>query len=541
MVNEADLRGKSDSDLESMLKECMRRIAALTYPASEKLKQAESAGWAGWEESLHQEALEPLAEANRLSEEGDLIAKELERRYGHEVLYGDRQFRTAKPWRLDQRWYRKDLTTRTVPPARDIDEMLPRALENLLSQVPTSWWAHQQSLVNEEQRRAVLQPLLLCGRERWPMGFPALHKFANYLVVANDHIRKEPLLDTYTAARAIPQICSLGLSLETLREVKGADSKLRELRRAPSVETDSRIFELLVAAAFARMGHDVAFIEETARTKTPDLRLNETPVPTVIECKRRQPLNEYEKGEFSVIRDVFALLCTERMQLGLVGELAIDFRQEVIDIPPSGIVKSIRDVSNSLSLYAAKETEWGTICLRPVDVSQEFERTRLYSPEFLERVFGTDLELDEFDGICAVAGNDRFPEVECAELPFLLKWTSNSPAALERKLQTIKTLWVEAVNQIPTGEMGLIYLAYEEGHRPSLADARTDAIQDLTKTVRFERRAIAVPMTVISRLYPNVVHEGRPDFIESTIPAAVAGWDNFIFWTQEMPTSVFNL
>ena len=136
--------------------------------------------------------------------------------------------------------------------------MLPPALESLLSQVPRSWWLHQQSLVSEGQRNAVLQPLLLCGRERWPMGFPGLHKFANYLVVANDHIGQEPFLDTYMAARAIPQICSLGLSLETLKEVKGADSKLRELCRAPDVETDSRIFELLVAAAFASMGHDAS-------------------------------------------------------------------------------------------------------------------------------------------------------------------------------------------------------------------------------------------------------------------------------------------
>ena len=209
------------------------------------------------------------------------------------------------------------------------------------------------------------------------MGLPALHKFANYLVVANDHIRKEPFLDTYTAARAIPQICSLGLSLEALKEVKGADSKLRELWRAPSGETDSRIFELLVAAAFARMGHSVAFIEETTQQKTPDLRLYENPVPMVIECKRRQPLNGYEASEFSVMKEVFALLRAQRRELGLVGELTIDFKQEIIGFPAAGIVECIRDITNSLSPYAAKETEWGTIQLRPVDVSQE---VRTHSP-----------------------------------------------------------------------------------------------------------------------------------------------------------------
>ena len=412
-------------------------------------------------------------------------------------------------------------------------------MESLLSQVPQPWWRRQQSLVSHEQRKNVLQPLMLCGTERWPMGLPALHKFANYLVAANHHIRKEPFLDTSTAARAIPQICSLGFSLETLKEVKGADTKLKQLFRAPGTETDSRIFELLVAAAFARMGHDVGFIEETAQAKTPDLRLYDKPVPMVIECKRKQPLNDYEHREFSVMREVFTLLHAERMELGLVGELAIEFKQEITNLSAADIVQSVRDMTTALSPYVVHEAEWGTLNLRPGPVSQDLEPTRLYSPDFLASVFGTDLELEEFDGICAVAENARFPEVERAELPFLFKWTSDSPDALQRKVQTIKTLWVEAVDQIPTGEMGLIYLAYEEGHRPSLADARTDAIRELSDTIYFKRSGIGVPMTVISRLYPNVVFEGRPDFIESTVPLAAGPWDNFAFWIQEMPTSIF--
>ena len=86
-----------------------------------------------------------------------------------------------------------------------------------------------------------------------------------------------------------------------------------------------------MAAAFARLGHDVEFIE-TAGSKTPDLRLHGEPIPIVIECKRRQNLNAYEIKEFSVIRCLFDALCAEREKLGLVGELSIDFKQEVIGL-----------------------------------------------------------------------------------------------------------------------------------------------------------------------------------------------------------------
>ena len=49
---------------------------------------------------------------------------------------------------LDRRWYREDLTTQTVPSTHDMDEMLPQALENLLSEVSPSWLRHQQSMVS---------------------------------------------------------------------------------------------------------------------------------------------------------------------------------------------------------------------------------------------------------------------------------------------------------------------------------------------------------------------------------------------------------
>ena len=79
-------------------------------------------------------------------------------------------------------------------------------------------------------------------------------------------------------------------------------------------------------------------------------------------------------------------------KLGLIGELIIDFKQEMVNLPVAEIVQDVRDITKSLSLYATKEIEWGTIALRPVSISTTFESTRPYSPDFLENVFGVDLE-----------------------------------------------------------------------------------------------------------------------------------------------------
>ena len=530
-----DFQARTVDELVATLQANRDEIDSLVASASEKFKQSEAAGW---DEDIYREGTEKHKVVQRLLREGARVHEELERRLGPEALADSNRIQAGDLGDHEQRWYRKDLTTQQVPTTRDIDEDLPDAVENLLSHLPKSWWKHQRSLIDENQRNTLLQPLLLYGRERWTKGFAKIHKYAHYLNVAEDHLNREPRLEIYAAARAVPQICSLGKSVDSLKDVKGADLKLRQLHKAPSAETDARIFELLVAASFARMGHDVAFIETTAE-KTADLRLYGLPFPTVVECKRRQTLNAYEIKEFEIMRSVFAILSSDRKRLGLVGEVSVDFGQEIAQVPVSEIVESIRGLTRSLSPHGAKETHWGTISLRPVTVSQHIEPTRLYSPDFLEKVFGIDLELDEFDGICAMTENSQSPVADRAELPFLMKWTSNSEAAIERKLQTVKTLWVEAVTQIPTGEAGLIYLAYEEGRRPSLADARTDALRELIRDFYFKRSAIAMPMTLISRLLPNVVGEGRPDLIENTIPLVEGDEENYDFWTQEMPTRVF--
>ena len=53
MFEASDLREKSDQDLAAMLEQYERRVGRLTFSASEKLKQSESAGW---DDGLSQEA-----------------------------------------------------------------------------------------------------------------------------------------------------------------------------------------------------------------------------------------------------------------------------------------------------------------------------------------------------------------------------------------------------------------------------------------------------------------------------------------------------
>jgi len=160
----------------------------------------------------------------------------------------------------------------------------------------------------------------------------------------------------------------------------------------------------------------------------------------------------------------------------------------------------------------------------------------LYGPAFLKHVFGWPGESLEFDGICAVVANAKRLDVGRAELPFCLKWRQTHSQCIDRKARTIVSLLKEAWEQIPTGEAGFIYVAFEDSLRPSVADRRTHRIIELADTLYFKQRH-AVPMRiVVNRVYPQPIEDGRPDLIESSIPLSVEPDDTL---SSFLPTCVY--
>lgn len=74
----------------------------------------------------------------------------------------------------------------------------------------------------------------------------------------------------------------------------------------------------------------------------------------------------------------------------------------------------------------------------------------------------------------------------------------------------------EAIDQIPAGEMGIIYLCYQEGSSADIADERSQRIQrELADW--YHRPGIWIPAIFINRLYARVLGEGNPDLIENVM------------------------
>jgi hypothetical protein len=513
------------------LSELQAQIRAKIRLHSQLLKDADKAGWEKFTTDRSSAVLEEILSLQKELNELLGFAEEQLAKDGH-MLPEEPKIALDEP----ARWWKKDLSTEDVPILRWIEDSLKVGLELLIDRLPQGWWKAQQKLREAAGYASLQESIALYGGVSGNSPAHRVHRYAYALMLAQDLMEKREQYDIYEGALFVPFIGALCTLLDPLREVKGGYDKLDELRRAPSEEVNSRLYEIIVAARCASLGREVEFLD-TGTDPTPDLRIHDLGFPVVVECKMQSRLSNRERQEFETMQRVFRALIDGREQRGLVGSLTIISNRPLEEIGDAVLVEAAMRCTTGINPYQTIEEDWGAVSFAPLELSLELEEpTRIYSPEFMEQVFGWNLESAQHDGICAVVKNNRAMTLGRAELPFCLKWAVEHEDALSRKARLLASNLSEAFSQIPVGEAGLVYLAYEETHRAPVADHRTQRFLDMMAEWTIRKRGINPMLIVLNRLYPNALHDGRPDLIESAIPSGFTGEN---VWAGMMPMMVF--
>lgn len=435
-------------------------------------------------------------------------------------------------------WYRDVFEAR---PTEDLDWFAETGLEKLLRIVPPQW------LQTEAQKRHRLGGEFLTSPLHLVSGLPLSNahfsgttpqRFAQMLLSCRDHLAQADNLDFFAASMFVPEIAVLGNSIEEIRAAgPEAQRKLSSLFEMPDDLVTSTVFELLVGAACVRKGLDIQMLREDRVRKVPDYRFRGFGgVPCVVECKRRLGLTTYEQTEAQVVEGMYPPIRDSLIDAGMHASIELVFTKPITGINVADVVVTIINaIEHDVDKDEPRQTEWGSVAVRNLPYTGTLARTRLYSPDFLQQVFRWTRLESEWDGLlCEVEPPDRIM-VNSFRNPICLKWRSVSETAITKKARGIGSLWSDAVKQIPAGEQGFIYIAYPEGSRPEIADARTKHILD-TLPASWHRWFVRVPMTVVSRLYPRPIHEGRPDLIESSLPGTAKGQQH---WLSRLPQLIF--
>ena len=525
-----------EEHLEGM-REIDGKIRTKLYEHSELMKRAERTDW---DAAILADADARMAEARLLQKESKKRLAALEESLTEEERrrLDDLSPRTMKPDSTSRLW-KQELSAKVMEPttAVSIDDSLNQGLDKILAHIPVNWLHEQQEIGKAFGHGHLRRPLVLYGSSRADELQIPVHRFAYGVFEALSLAEKSCDYDIYEGGRLLPEIGALCLAIDALKGVRNGIAKLRELSRAPSDETYSRLFELLVAARCAELGRDVEFLNPGV-TKTPDLRIYDYGFPAVLECKRQSSLAAYENREIVSVNDAFRALSVRRRKLGLVGDLQIVFNEDAERVPTGKIINAAEECVRSLNPYSALKTDWGALTFSPLAVSTQLDHeTLLYSPYFLEKVFDWHGDNAEYDGLCALVENNNSMRVGRAELPFSIRWRVDKESALDRKARCVTTLLAEAIAQIPTGEGGFVYICYDDSHRAAVADRRTKRIFELARTFQVRKRGIRPPLLiVVGRLFPQPLGDGRADLIESNIPITT---DEENVWDGFMPGRIF--
>lgn len=442
----------------------------------------------------------------------------------------------------DDRWSREQVEG--APPTSFFEESFD-ALDNLLSTVDQDWLKAQGQGDVRLGSAFLKRPLHIVGGTRLPPAdVPAStpQRWAHMLLVAIDNRAKRDDLDFFAAASFVPDVIALAERLPLIKDLGPyAADVFASLKTAPDDKVSASIYELLVGTTCRRRGLNVEMLRESRASKSPDFRVHDLGIPAVVECKRRLRLSQYELVEARWVEHLYGAVRTELRDRGLHGAIGASFDVPLLTVSADAFAKHVLDTLRHGRDLAPSETEWGWLSFvrLPYDGDvrdPQVGATRLYSPDFLEKAFGWKPLQDEWDGIICEVEPPSSVRVQRYRDPLCLKWRSSSAEALLKKTRGITSLWADAAKQIPAGESGILYLAYPEGGRAELADARTDDIREST-TRWWHRWSVRLPLTVVSRLYPRALGVGTPDLIESAVPIVEEGMEYLL---SRFPTLVFS-
>jgi hypothetical protein len=382
--------------------------------------------------------------------------------------------------------------------------------------------------------------LHIVGRQRLlPIAAPPRpQRFAQMLLVCDDFLKGRDDIDLFAGPILVSEAASLGASMDEIRRLgPEAERKLRSLPAESERDVASVVYELLVGAACVRAGRDAEMLPATPKSKSPDFRIHDLTVPLVVECKRRLGLNEYAEKEARNVERLFApasKLFDRHHPL-----VEVEFTQEVSTIADQALADALAPLCESADDEVEQATDWGIIRRRRLPIVKRCSTTRVFSPVFLSEMFGWDHVGSEWDGMICQIDPNVGAVISQVSAPRCLKWRCATEASRLKKARGVTSLWGDAVQQIPTGEMGCVYIAYTEGMRPEHADARTQHLLDSVRNRDlFHRNSIVVPLTVINRLYPQALGNGGLELIENAIPMTLEGCD---FMLADFPTRVFHM
>lgn len=357
-----------------------------------------------------------------------------------------------------------------------VRESVENAYKWFIEIIGDSLWESRRQLLVESLHKAQEASEVSSLHEETKSVTSPRDRFGWYLYLVEAELRYPQSGDAFQLSRIFPWFEAIGRDLSLISQISGIDKKRHELFAKPS-QADSILFEILVAACYARNGWNVEFTPEKSARFT-DLVARRAGEELYVACRRLSKDTGYAETERqSWLRKwKAALAMLEPTKASIHFEVI--FKNELISIPNDAVSRTLIHYARNGFMNSGTfiNRPGFSICAHSIDMREiDF---RLYkrpvkpnSPEMLKLLSGdyqwwcgytnklTPSDVHEMND-----ADSYPPSVQYAGLQRAIsaKWQCLADSSIDKKTNDVHKRATEAAKKIPEHCQGVIHIGYEQ-------------------------------------------------------------------------------
>ena len=349
-----------------------------------------------------------------------------------------------------------------------------------------------------------------------------------YMYLAECTVHR-PLTDQEAqSARIRPFFNKLGESIESLKSISGIGGKIHDMFYDNNNNTDSALFEILVALCYVENGWQAEFIPET-HNKTPDIKVTKGDITLYVECKRLQKVTDYSDNERQAWLRRWSLLSKEMLRHRTSAFVDVTFKKEIDSTPEDLPAKAFKGLARYGVLAEGVSVENDDIVLRAKHI--KMNRIHNHLNKWKVRFGSAQMNFlidDEWTPEASYTHLISCKKEQSTEPHsgmfgwfitnvshvFAAKWKCVADASIEKKAKDVTKHLSKAVKQAPADARTVIHIGYETLNGPIVEVARDQKIVSTLNSFDFGDKDIACVFchSFQSRTFPD----GEYDFAETT-------------------------
>ena len=237
-----------------------------------------------------------------------------------------------------------------------------RAVNYFKSLITEAEWTTRRAAVAKQFYQGLI------GEDADPSGkgkyFDDRDLFGWYLFLAEFFTDHPWNYEIIYGCRVIPIFIAIGSNLDLLLKIDGFSERAARAIGSGKSQPNGTLFEILVAAAYARAGAKVAFKPEAAgQSKSYDLDVDLNGKNWAVECKRLEG-GEYHEGERQRMRDLWKRPCFALVHAKSDAIMEVSFKIELKDVAENYLFEKVgKFIGRALSAHIWNDrVAEGSIC-----------------------------------------------------------------------------------------------------------------------------------------------------------------------------------